>query len=190
MFPGFTWRRSVSGTQIFLTFDDGPHPLVTPWVLDILKEHHAKATFFVVGDNAKKYPDLIQRIKNEGHSLGNHTFHHLMGWKSKSSAYIQDILACQDLVGDQKMFRPPYGRINVWSIPALSSYDIVMWDVLSKDYRPALNQKRHLKRICRQTRNGSIIVFHDSLKAEHNLRAMLPEYLERMSQRGFQFKAL
>lgn len=178
------------GKVVYLTFDDGPHPEITPWVIDLLKQYEMKASFFVVGDNARKYPDTLQLIKESGHSIGNHTMHHIKGWKSTTSDYIEDINLC-DKYFTTNLFRPPYGQIKLNQIKLLKkNYQIVMWSILSCDFEQKLNQQKALRGLKESTKNGSIIVFHDSVKAEVNLRYLLPLYLKFLKDNGYTCKAL
>ncbi len=189
--PQLTWQREVASKEVFLTFDDGPHPEITPWVIKELEKVNAKATFFVVGENAKKYFSLIDELQKSGHRVGNHTFRHTKGWRVSSQMYLDDIADCEDYLTNNTLFRPPYGRINFGAIPTIKkNYEIVMWDVLTKDYLPRLNVKRALRRIKKETKPGSIIVFHDSGKAKKNLEAMLPEYLLFLKEEGYKMAAL
>ena len=187
--PSCTWNKT-DDTGIYITFDDGPHPTITPWVLNELDKHSAKATFFMVGDNSSKFPDIVQRVKDGNHSIGNHTFNHLKGWSNRSKKYYQNIEKAAPLTS-KILFRPPYGQIRPSQIRHLKKqYNIIMWSVLSKDYLGSLDCKKALKRICKQTKPGSIIVFHDSEKAENQLKQLLPPYLNYCSKMGFEMKAL
>lgn len=189
--PQLTWTREVADKEVFLTFDDGPHPQITPWVIAELEKVGAKATFFVVGENAKKYFTTIDEMQKSGHRVGNHTHSHLKGWRVSSKRYLEDIADCEDYLTDNTLFRPPYGQINFGAIPTIKkNYEIIMWDVLTKDYLPRLNIKRALKRIKKATKPGSIIVFHDSVKAETNLKAMLPDYLKFLEEEGYKISVL
>ena len=187
--PSCIWNKP-NDASVYITFDDGPHPRITPWVLDQLKEHSAKATFFMVGENAVKHADVVQSVKDQEHGLGNHSFNHLKGWRNRSSQYYQTIEKASASTSST-LFRPPYGQIRPSQIRFLKKqYQIVMWSVLSKDYLKNLNCKRALKRICKQTKPGSVIVFHDSVKAENQLKQLLPEYLAFCKSKGFKMKAL
>jgi peptidoglycan/xylan/chitin deacetylase (PgdA/CDA1 family) len=189
--PQLTWTREVEDKEVFLTFDDGPHPQITPWVIAELEKVGAKATFFVVGENVKKYFTTIDEMQKSGHRVGNHTHRHLKGWRVSSKRYLEDIADCEDYLTDNTLFRPPYGQINFGAIPTIKkNYEIIMWDVLTKDYLPRLNIKRALKRIKKATKPGSIIVFHDSVKAETNLKAMLPDYLKFLEEEGYKISVL
>lgn len=194
-FHRYIWRMAKNEQCIYLTFDDGPNDIVTNEVLDILRKNKIKATFFSVGENAKKFPEVMDRIVSEGHSIGNHTYNHLKGWTSPIEEYIENVEKCQmQLLNHDNcnLFRPPYGRITKKQGKALIDlgYKIIMWDILSYDYDKNLNCKDGLKKISNRTRNGSIIVFHDSLKAQPQLLQILPEYIENMLSRGFEFKPL
>lgn len=191
LLPQLTWRRATKDKVVYLTFDDGPHPEITPWVLDQLAKKNAKGTFFVVGENARDYPEMLDQIEKAGHSIGNHTMHHIKGWDVKDYAYLEDVAMCQTFLPEKRLFRPPHGRINIKSIPRLlSDYEIVMWDVLAKDWMRDLDVRRQLQKMKKNTTNGSILVFHDSAKAAKNLRLMLPEMLSYLSDNGFRLEAL
>ena len=155
--------------KIYLTFDDGPVPSITPWVLDILKQHNIKATFFCVGDNVQKHTTIYQRILTEKHAVGNHTFNHLKGWNTHSQNYIQNVGKCASFVSTN-LFRPPYGKVKKSQFRILHpKFKIIMWDVLSGDYDKKTSPEKCLKNVIDMVRNGSIIVFHDSLKAQENI---------------------
>lgn len=189
--PQLTWTREVADKEVFLTFDDGPHPQITPWVMAELDKVGAKATFFVVGENAKKYFNIVDEMQKSGHRVGNHTHRHIKGWRVTTKKYLEDIADCEDYLTDNILFRPPYGQINFGAIPTIKkNYEIIMWDVLTKDYLPRLNEKRTLKRIKKATKPGSIIVFHDSVKAETNLKVMLPDYLKFLEEEGYKISVL
>lgn len=190
VYPDFEWSVSTEEQRVYITFDDGPHPSITPWVLDLLREKNARATFFVVGSNAQEYPDVIQRIVDEGHSLGNHTQSHLKGWSVSTEDYLEDIRACEASIPKTNLFRPPYGRINKGSIPSLRDYRIIMWDNLSRDYVQGLNKSFSLKSLKTNTKSGSIAVFHDSEKAEENMKFLLPRYIDYLIEQGYQLMAL
>ena len=190
MIPGLTWRIPTSEQVLYLTFDDGPIPVVTPWVLDTLAAYGAKATFFCVGQNARNNPEILDRIKKEGHALGNHTMNHVNGWKTPVSAYVKEVEACSQYV-TSAIFRPPYGRISprqYWQLR--KAYKIIYWDVISRDYNESLSGAFCAKRVIDNARKGSIVVFHDSLKAEERLRIALPETLKHFSALGYRFDAL
>ncbi len=192
-YSDFLWNEDRDKRIIYLTFDDGPIPVVTPFVLKILKQYQAKATFFCIGDNIRKHPDVFEQLKADGHAIGNHTFHHLKGWKTNDDTYIKDMLACQELT-QSMLFRPPYGRIKKSQAKALqnlySDLKIIMWDVLSGDFDMSLEPQNCLKNVIKHTENGSIVVFHDSLKAFNRLEYVLPRAMEYWSKEGYSFEAL
>lgn len=191
LFPALVWEiPGKSSKDVYLTFDDGPHPAVTSFVLGELKRYGFKATFFVVGENARNHPIIIRDLEQNGHKTGNHTMRHLKGWKTDVETYVRDIQECSRYAGGD-LFRPPYGRIRFAQIARIrSEYRIIMWSLLSLDYMTTLNRKRALSALKRKTRNGSIVVFHDSVKAEANLRFLLPPYLEYLHQKGYTCKTL
>lgn len=191
MFPHLVWRGNPLSNSIYLTFDDGPHPAITPWVLEQLAAYGASATFFCVGENVQRFPETVRLIVEQGHRLGNHTHRHLKGWKTADDVYIKDIETCAQLIPTD-LFRPPYGRIRNSQAKTITAkgYRIIMWSLLSCDYDPDLPWKKSLKSLISNTKPGSIIVFHDSSKAEHNLKQILPQYLRAMAERGFNFKHL
>ena len=197
IYPQLRWRMNADTKDLYLTFDDGPVPGPTEFVLDTLAAFSCKATFFCIGDNIRKFPHVFGRIRETGHAIGNHTFNHLNGWKTKGSEYVQNIKMCDDEISrngsaphKNKLFRPPYGRITTRQVRALHDYRIVMWDVLTHDYHSALSPEKCLSTSLSATRNGSIIVFHDSYKAEKNIRFVLPRFIERLLEQGYHFKAL
>ncbi len=179
LYPERIWAFSRSSNSVYLTFDDGPIPEVTPWVLDELKKHNAKATFFCIGENVQKHPEIFKRIITEGHAVGNHTFNHLMGTKTETSTYIENILLAEALI-DSKLFRPPYGKISSKQAKILQQkgFKIVMWDIISYDFDANICEEECLQNVLKNTKPGSVVVFHDSLKAEKNLRFVLPKVLE------------
>jgi peptidoglycan/xylan/chitin deacetylase (PgdA/CDA1 family) len=189
--PSLTWMVKTNDKAVYLTFDDGPHPEITSWVLEQLNRYNAKATFFCVGENIAKHQDTYNTILARGHAVGNHTYNHLSGWSHSQNAYFNNIDLCADLV-KSNLFRPPYGRIVPWQIQKLKAkgYEIIMWSILTRDYDKDIDTRQAISATVNNTRPGSIIVFHDSLKAEHQLKKMLPEVLQQLSQKGFQFKSL
>lgn len=190
-FPGARWRiPALDGKSIYLTFDDGPIPEVTPWVLDLLDRYGVKATFFCVGDNVRKYPDLFEEIRRRGHEVGNHTYHHIKALGKSTAAYMHDVHKAHRLI-NSRYFRPPYGHLRFPQTRELShSFEIVMWDVLTRDYNPKVPPETVLDNVQRFTRNGSIIVFHDSLKAKSNLCWALPRAIEWLLAEGYEFRRL
>ena len=209
LYPERIWAFSRSSNSVFLTFDDGPIPEVTPWVLDELKKHNAKATFFCIGENVQKHPEIFRRIIAEGHSVGNHTFNHLNGWQTEISEYVENVLTCEetfsyvldtppfeggrgDVSNSELLFRPPYGKITSKQAKILQQkgFKIVMWDTLSYDYDAIISSEKCLQNVLKNIKPGSVIVFHDSLKAEKNLRQILPEVLQYFSEKGFLLKSI
>jgi peptidoglycan/xylan/chitin deacetylase (PgdA/CDA1 family) len=190
-FPNLIWEKPDPEEKIvYLTFDDGPHPEISLWVVDELEKKNAKGTFFCVGDNVRKFPETHSEIVRRGHKVGNHTMHHLKGWQTKNSEYIDNVSACNELV-NSNLFRPPYGRIKPQQVKALSgSYKIIMWSLLSCDFQQSLNCSAAFNGLKKKTKNGSIVVFHDSLKAEKNLKQMLPQYLDYLITNGYTCKTL
>jgi peptidoglycan/xylan/chitin deacetylase (PgdA/CDA1 family) len=175
---------------IYLTFDDGPIPELTPWVLDVLKEYNVKATFFCVGDNISKNPAIFDRILKEGHQVGNHTYNHVKGWEMSKLNYIENIEKCQ-LLTKTNLFRPPYGRIKKSQFMTLNKeYKVVFWDVLSYDYDKMTSPKKCLDNSIKYTRNGSVIVFHDNVKAQKKLKFALPHYIEHFLKLNYKFATL
>ncbi len=197
-FSDYTFRKSTDQKVIYLTFDDGPIPEVTPWVLECLEEYGAKATFFVVGDNVRKYPEVYAQLLERGHVVGNHTFNHLQGWKTKKEDYLKNIDKCQHILNEgdfpersRPLFRPPHGRMRPSQARILKQhYEIILWDVLSCDYDGSLSKEEILMKSVKLSRNGSVIVFHDSLKSEKNIKFVLPRYLSHFSKKGYKFKTL
>lgn len=190
MYPNYTWRVATEERVLYLSFDDGPIPEVTPWVLDLLHEYRAKGTFFMVGENAEHNPDLLQRVRREGHAVGSHTYNHLNGWKTDDIPYFHNARRCARITGSE-LFRPPYGRMRPKQARFLQRhYDIVMWDILSGDFDPSITGQQCLRNVTTKAGPGSIVVFHDSLKAEDKLRYVLPRVLEHFTQEGFFFRAL
>ncbi|OYU95459.1 MAG: polysaccharide deacetylase family protein [Bacteroidetes bacterium B1(2017)] len=189
LMPTYTWKVKTKDKQLFLTFDDGPHPQITPWVLALLKEYDAKATFFCVADNVKKFPETYKEVLNQGHTTGNHSFHHLNGWKTNTQPYLADVELASEYISSN-LFRPPYGRIRRQQAKALQDkYKIIMWNRLSRDYEKNLNVNESLAQM-KQVDNGSILVFHDSEKSFENLKVLLPELLSFYKQEGYQMLSI
>lgn len=190
LYPSLIWRIPTQDKKLYLSFDDGPIPEVTPWVLEQLKTYQAKATFFCLGKNLQRHPDIAQCILREGHRIGNHSFSHLNGWKQNDKDYLNDILQAQE-IQDSRLFRPPYGKIRSSQIKQLrKQFKIVMWDVLSYDFDAQTSKEQCAKQVIVKARNGSIIVFHDSLKAKSNLTYALPIVLKELHARGYQFETI
>ncbi len=190
LLPTFTWRIPTEEKVIYLTFDDGPIPEVTPWVLDTLRRFNAKATFFCVGDNVKKHPSVFQQVLAEEHAVGNHTFNHLNGWDSENISFFHNVRHCAKLV-KSSLFRPPYGRLTPKQSQFLTRhYKIVMWDVLSGDFDQTISKENCLSNVMASTKRGSIIVFHDSQKAAERMMYTLPHVLEHFAGKGYRFESL
>ncbi|MCS6916665.1 MAG: polysaccharide deacetylase family protein [Chitinophagales bacterium] len=187
---GYWWQMPTASRELFLTFDDGPTPFLTEEVLQTLQAFQAQATFFLVGNNAERYPDLVKKIREGHHSIGNHTYHHLNGWTTPASAYLSDIHRCSELV-PAVLFRPPYGLITRRQAREASRrYQIVMWDVLSGDFDHHLPREKCLHNVMDYAAPGSIIVFHDSIKAADRMLYALPRVLDYFASRRYRFSAL
>lgn len=191
LIPEARWRMESSGRKVvYLTFDDGPIPKVTPWVLDLLDSYGIKATFFLVGENVQRHPELLEEIRRRGHSYGNHTMHHLQGLRNSLKSYLRDIEEADRLVGST-LFRPPHGLLYRSQSKAVAQrFEIIMHDLVTRDYDKSLAPEKILDNVCRYARNGSIIVFHDSLKAERNLRYALPRAIEWLRNQGYEFEKI
>lgn len=190
-FSNYTWRFSSSKKEIYLTFDDGPTPEVTDFILTELKKHNAKATFFCIGKNVKCHQSIYQEILRDGHAIGNHTFLHLKGTRTKNATYLDDVKHASAHIHSQ-LFRPPYGKMKGSQAKALKKlgYQIVMWDVLSGDFDLSITPEECLKNVLNNTSNGSIIVMHDSLKAKEKIFYALPRILNHFTKKGIEFKAI
>ena len=187
IYPNIVWDIREAGKTIFLTFDDGPTPEITEKVLDLLDTFQAKATFFCLGRNVERHPDIYNEILHRGHLTGNHTYSHLKGWKTKDDQYIEDIELAAEFIRSP-LFRPPYGQIRRSQIAKLRpDYRIVLWEVMSHDYEQRISKERSLNALLRYTKKGSILVFHDSVKAYKKLEYILPRILEFFSNKGYEF---
>lgn len=191
LFPEAIWRRAVKGRKVaYLTFDDGPIPEATPWILETLDRYGVKATFFMVGENVARYPALFESIVANGHSYGNHTMRHLQGIKATTHHYMRDITEADRLIGSS-LFRPPHGLMRWAQAAAIKHhYNIIMYDVVTRDYNPTITPERVLENVKRLTRNGSVIVFHDSLRSIDKLRRMLPAAIEWLQAEGYELLPL
>jgi peptidoglycan-N-acetylglucosamine deacetylase len=193
LFPGSIWEMPKTQKSLYLTFDDGPHPQITPFVLDELAKYDAKATFFCIGKNVVENPLIFKRILNEGHVVGNHTHNHLDGWKTSKTAYLQNIMEAAKYI-NSNLFRPPYGRISSIQRRNLSKqgkpFKVVMWSILSGDFDVNITPEQCCNNVLKNAENGSVIVFHDSKKAYERLKFALPEVLKYFSEKGFQFEKI
>ena len=193
IFPKYIWDIPNHEKKVYLTFDDGPIPEITEWTLAQLKKHNAKATFFCIGDNIQKHPEVFQKVIKHGHAIGNHTFNHLKGWETSLEDYIENTQLCQSQIihhspfTTHNLFRPPYGKIKPSQAGALRKlgYKIIMWDIISYDFDAETSEEKCLQNVLKNIKSGSIIVFHDSLKAERNLKYVLPKTLEFLKEKGF-----
>jgi len=184
------WHMPRNKKEVFLTFDDGPIPEVTPWVLEQLEQYNAKATFFMVGDNVKKHTGLKERVLAEGHSIGNHTQHHIKGWKTNAYSYAKNTLLAANHI-ESPLFRPPYGKLTRTQSKAIRSrFTIIMWDVLSADFDQKISGQTVVDNVLNNVRAGSVVVLHDSLKAEKHLRYALPIILGELSNAGYKFRVI
>ena len=183
IFNSLTWSYD-SHDSVYLSFDDGPDPACTPWVLDILLKHDAKATFFCIGQNAERHPDLIKRIRNEGHTIGNHSYSHFSGWSSRTSNYIADVQKCDNIL-QSKLFRPPYGRLKPSQLRKLNKqYKIIMWDVMSGDFDAKLSKEQCLANVTEIANRGSIVLLHDTQQCLEKLKYVLPKSLKLFDYEG------
>jgi len=196
LYPSLVWRKKTSEKIIYLTFDDGPIPDLTEYILDLLKEYGIKGTFFCVGENLKNHREIAVRALEEGHRLGNHSYNHLNGWQTSTIDYISNVVRCQrhlvDLQNKEpQLFRPPYGKIKRSQIKQLKGkYEIIMWDVLSGDFLQTITPEICLEKTIEATSKGSIVIFHDNVKAERNLKYTLPRYIEYFLNKGYSFDTL
>jgi peptidoglycan/xylan/chitin deacetylase (PgdA/CDA1 family) len=193
IFSNYVWDIPNHENKVFLTFDDGPTPEITEWTLDELKKYDAKATFFCIGNNINKHPEIFDKVIADGHAIGNHTFNHLKGWETDTAEYINNATLCQSKITNHKsqitnLFRPPYGKIKPLQSKKLRAlgYKIIMWDSISYDFDTETTEEKCLENVLKNIQSGSIIVFHDSIKAERNLKYTLPKVLEYCKQMGFE----
>lgn len=204
LFSEYTWRFSSKEKELFLTFDDGPTPEITEFVLEQLKKYDAKATFFCIGKNIENHPKIFKTIVTNGHAIGNHTHHHVKGWKTKTNTYLDNVLQCKNTIENEleklssfklknsNLFRPPYGKIKKKQAKRLimNNYKIIMWSVLSADFDTKISKEECLNNVIQNTKKGSIIVFHDSVKASKNLKYTLPKVLKIFSEKGYKFSKI
>ncbi|SNR54901.1 Peptidoglycan/xylan/chitin deacetylase, PgdA/CDA1 family [Lutibacter agarilyticus] len=192
-FNNWVWSFSSKEKTLYLTFDDGPTPEITNWTLNTLKEHNAKATFFCIGKNIAKYPEIYEKIKAQNHTVGNHTNNHLNGYKTTATTYLENIDLSEENSGEKlNLFRPPYGKLKLSQAEQIrkKGYKIVMWDVLSADFDTKITSEECLANVIKNVKNGSIIVFHDSVKASEKLKFVLPKILEFYKAKGYTFNAI
>jgi peptidoglycan/xylan/chitin deacetylase (PgdA/CDA1 family) len=195
LYPALTWRIPDATKKLFLTFDDGPVPGPTEFVIDTLAAAKVRGTFFCIGDNVRKHPTVYRSLLAHGHRVGNHTFNHLNGWRTSTENYLDNVHACTDAMPEsltvgRPLFRPPYGRISRAQINGLTTFKIIMWDVLTMDYMRTLGPERCLRNTIAAARDGSIVVFHDSVKAEKNLTYVLPRFIDHFKSLGFEFNVV
>ena len=188
LYPRALWRMDRHERAVYLTFDDGPIPEATPFILDVLKEHGVKATFFMVGDNVRKYPDLYQRVLDEGHQVGNHTHNHISGLRRSLREYSYNVEKANAYI-KSNLFRPPHGWMRIPQYALLRrKYKVVMWDLVTRDYSKWMTAENVISNVKRYARNGSIITFHDSVKSIEKLRTALPESIKWLKEQGYEFK--
>jgi peptidoglycan/xylan/chitin deacetylase (PgdA/CDA1 family) len=197
LYPGAIWHGDRNKKQIYLTFDDGPVPMVTDYILDVLGEHDVKATFFCVGENVGRHPGAFRRIIREGHGIGNHTFNHLDGWKVSEKDYLENVQRCSRIIRQQGypedllLFRPPYGKIRRGTLRKLTdNYRVIMWDVLSYDFSNKVSPEKGLGKSIQHTQNGTIIIFHDSMKTLGKIKFMISQYILAMKENNYEFCTL
>ncbi|MBP6430765.1 MAG: polysaccharide deacetylase family protein [Ferruginibacter sp.] len=193
LYSNCVWDIKTNEKVLYITFDDGPHPTITPFVLQELNKYNAKATFFLIGDNAKKYPTILQQIIDEGHAIGNHTMHHLNGWKTSDEIYVNDIKDAEQYISSN-LFRPPYGRISKKQIQALTTHHspltIIMWNILAGDWEQSLSPQKCFNQIKNKIYPGAIVVFHDSEKAKERMKFAFSKLLQYAAQQGYSFKSI
>lgn len=190
LFKESVWRIGSNEKKVYITFDDGPIPEATPWILETLRKYDIKATFFCVGDNVRKYPELFANILNEGHSVGNHTFNHLQAFRVSSQHYFDNIYKGDQLI-NSNLFRPPHGQLRkIHAMILKKNHKIIMWDVVTRDYSNKLTAQDVFNNVKKYARNGSIIVFHDSLKSIDKLKTALPQSLEWLKSQGYSFEKI
>jgi len=200
IFSGFVWHLPTSRKTVYLTFDDGPTPEITSWTLELLKKHNAKATFFCIGENIAKHPELYKEILQYGHAVGNHTQNHLNGWQTDLKTYIENVDLCEKAIGEYqlnnensaKLFRPPYGKLNRQQFQQLKKkgYKIIMWDILSADFDTKISPEQCAENVLKNIQSGTIIIFHDSIKASTNLKYALPKTLNYLQENGYEMQAI
>ncbi len=190
LYPHALWRMDTSEKSVYLTFDDGPIPEATPFILDVLDQLGIRATFFMVGDNARKYPHLLEEVRRRGHRIGNHTYNHIGGLRWTSWKYLANVKKAEDILHSNQLFRPPHGWMKLMQYRTMRycGWRVVMWDVVTRDYSNRLTAEDVLNNVKRYTRNGSIITFHDSIKSIDKLKSILPEALQWLVDQGYEFR--
>jgi peptidoglycan/xylan/chitin deacetylase (PgdA/CDA1 family) len=190
-YPTLLWKKQTAAKKLWLTFDDGPQPEVTPWILAVLKEVGIKATFFLVGEQMEEFPELVNAIKEDGHLIANHSYSHKNGWFTANKTYFQDIVRCQKLMPENILYRPPYGKLSFNQIHKLKKdYKLILWDVLSMDFNKSITTSRIKNNVLNNVENGSIIVFHNNQKSFKNLKPVLKETITELKKRGFTFSTI
>ena len=190
-YPNLVWKNQTATKKLWLTFDDGPHPDITPWILSVLNAEQVKATFFLVGRQIEEFPELVSEIKKNGHLIANHSYSHKNGWIADDSTYFQDIERCQKLMPENKLYRPPYGKLSFTQIQKLKkNYKLILWDVLSMDFSNSATASRIKNNVLNNVENGSIIVFHNNKKSFKNLKPVLKETIGELKKRGYTFSTI
>ena len=190
-YPNLVWKKQEETKKLWLTFDDGPHPKVTPWILSALYTHQIKATFFLVGSQMEEFPELVNAIKKAGHLIANHSYSHKNGWITDNKTYFLDIERCQKLMPENKLYRPPYGKLSFNQIHKLKKdYKLILWDVLSMDFSKSITTSKIKNNVLNNVENGSIIVFHNNLKSFHNLIPILKETITELKKREYTFSTI
>jgi len=190
-YPNLVWKNQTATKKLWLTFDDGPHPDITPWILSVLNTERVKATFFLVGRQMEEFPELVSEIKKNGHLIANHSYSHKNGWITDNRTYFQDIERCQKLMPENKLYRPPYGKLNFNQIHKLKKdYKLILWDVLSMDFSKSTTTSKIKNNVLNNVENGSIIVFHNNQKSFNNLTPVLKEIITELKKKGYTFSAI
>jgi peptidoglycan/xylan/chitin deacetylase (PgdA/CDA1 family) len=188
LYPNLVWKKQTAAKKLWLTFDDGPHPDITPWILSVLNTEQVKATFFLVGREMEEFPELVSEIKKNGHLIANHSYSHKNGWITANKTYFQDIERCQKLMPENTLYRPPYGKLSFNQIHKLKKdYKLILWDVLSMDFNKSITTSKIKKNVLNNIENGSIIVFHNNQKSLKNLKPVLKETITELKNKGFSF---
>ena len=190
-YPNLVWKKETLTKKLWLTFDDGPHPDVTPWILTVLNTAQVKATFFLVGSQMEKFPELVNAIKKAGHLIANHSYSHKNGWVTDNNTYFQDIERCQKLMPENNLYRPPYGKLCCTQIQKLKKkYQLILWDILSMDFSKTITKSRIKNNVLNNVENGSIIVFHNNQKSFNNLKPVLMETISELKSKGYTFSTI